>query len=129
MALTLSNSAASAACDAIVALIDADASPAYVIVLAGASPLVTLTLDDPSFGSASNGVASGEGLPILGTATDSGTATRFELYDGNDTLILEGTVGGTAQATTGDMQLSSSAILVDDVVALTSLTLTAPKFI
>lgn len=126
MALTLTNAAASAACNAVVDLVDADASPGYLEIRDDTTALVTVTLDDPAFGAAANGVATASGLPLQGTAVADGTADNFKVYDGNDVEIWSGTVGGTLQATSGDLQLSSAAIATDDIVTITAFTHTAP---
>lgn len=126
MAITLTNVAASGACNAVVDLVDADASPGYLEIRDDTTVLVTITLDDPAFGAAANGVATAGGLPLQGTAVADGTADNFKVYDGADTEIWSGTVGGTLQATSGDLQLNSSAILTDDIVVITAFTHTAP---
>lgn len=129
MALTLTTDSVNASCNAVVDLIDAESPTAGKLYIYGAgySPLlVTITLGDPAFGAASSGVATANGLPLSGTAVADGTAALFEVVDGDDDVIFEGTVGGTAEATSGDLQLNSSTIVTDDLITITAFTFTAP---
>lgn len=124
MAVTISSAAASAACDAVVDLVDADASAGKLVILDDTTTLVTITLADPAFGAASGGQATAAGLPKEGTAVATGTADKFELKDGADTLIASGTV--TATSGGGDLEISNTSIATDDVVSLQTLSWSAP---
>lgn len=68
MAITLVNAARSAACDAVVDLCDGGVGAGKLkLKSAGDVLLCTITLADPAFGAAANGVATAAGLPKSGT--------------------------------------------------------------
>ncbi len=113
-------------CDAAVDLVDVDASPGYLVIYDGMTALVTVTFGATAFGDAVGGVATAIGLPLSGTAVASGTADSFAVFDGAGTKRWAGTVGGTLQATTGDLQLGSTVIAVSDSINITSLSFTVP---
>jgi len=90
------------------------------------SLLVDIDLNDPAFGDASAGVATGDVTPTPeGTATQTGTAAVFRATDSDNNEIFNGTV--TATGGGGDMELSSLSISTNDAVRINSMTYTAPQ--
>lgn len=131
----LTNAAASAAADAVVDLCDAGAGAATLRIYDGTAPatadtalsgntlLAQLTMSDPAFGSASNGVATASAITQDSSADATGTATFFRILDSNGTVVLQGTVG-----TSGcDLNLNTTSIVAGATVSVTSLTYTQPK--
>ena len=119
----LRNTLANAAVDSV----DAAATPGYMEIRAAeGTVLATITLNDPAFGAASLGVATGDVSPVPSdTSMDAaGTADHFIVYDGDGVQLWGGTCGvpgSGADMVLGDLSLSTS-----DGVRLTSLVYTAP---
>jgi len=134
MALAISTSARSAACDAIVDLIDGGASAGYIQIRTGSAPatpatansgtlLATLTFSDPAFGAASTGVATASAITSDSSADASGDAGHFRLFDSNNVCIAQGTCDETGSP---DMLFDEKSIVAGGVVAITSMTITVP---
>lgn len=132
----LTNAVRSAACDAIVDLIDAGAGAGTIKVYTGAAPtnasdaasgtlLGTLTFSDPAFGAASNGVATASSITSDTTADASGTAGYFRVLDSDGTVIFQGTAGATADTPNMDFG-ASAAIVAGGTIAVSSFTFTVP---
>lgn len=128
MATTLSTSARNAACDAVVDLIDAGAGAGKLKLKASNDTLLcTITLNDPAFGAAATGVAtldvdpalSGTGLAAAGAGT---AATKFDLTDSDDNVIISGAVG----VGSGEVQMDNNSIAENQTVNVTALTHTQP---
>lgn len=133
MAEQLSTAAQNAAADAVVDLVDADASPGTVEVRTGAQPadanqaatgtlLVTFTLGDPAFGAAAAGVAALSGTPQA-TAVATGTAGWFRVLDGAGATVYDGVCSDDGS---GELDFDNLSIATDQVVNLNSLNYTAP---
>lgn len=116
---TLPNATRSAACDAVVDKVDQDAAAGKLkLYTSGASLLATLTLPDPSFGAAANGVATLNGVPISGTASASGTVDNYAVTDGADVVIWTGPVG--------EITIDNAAVNNGQAVRVTAMTFTVP---
>jgi hypothetical protein len=121
MAGTLSTAARSAACDAVVDLVDGGSGAGKLkIRTSGAALLVEIDLADPAFGAASAGVATAADLPKAGVATGSGTADNAEVTDSDDTVIWSGTLAAMG------ITLDNTSINVDQTVTITAFTHTQP---
>jgi hypothetical protein len=130
----ISNAARTAACAAILALIDAGAGPGTVEVRSGTKPagpatapsdgalLATLTCSDPAFGAPSNGVATANAITSDSSADNTGTASWFRVKDSNGTAIIDGTVGTSS----ADMIFSTVSFVAGAAISLTSWTFTVP---
>lgn len=132
----ISNAAAIAACNAIVDLVDADASAGKIVVydvgsgiptecdaaVSGSTALVTFTLDGTAaFGAAADGNPGGtatlDNSPVISaTASASGTAAFFRIMDGADVVVIQGTCG-TSDA---DMILNTTSIISGATINITS---------
>jgi hypothetical protein len=131
----LSNTAASAAADGVVDLLDAGAGAGTLKFYTGTIPtnadtavgaqtlLATLTFSDPAFGAASNGVATASAITSDTSADATGTATWARLADSNGNTVMDLTVGTSGE----DINLNTNSIVAGATVALTSLTYTQPK--
>jgi hypothetical protein len=76
----------------ITAELDAGSGAAYVEIRDSASVLVTITTNDPAFGSPSTGtVTAGQSPALSGTATGAGDADNYIAYDSDDTVVFSGT--------------------------------------
>lgn len=118
MAVVLVNAARSAACDAVVTLLNGGS---IQMLTSANAVLATLTLPNPAFGAAVNGVATMNTVPAA-TATGTGTASKATFRNSSGTTIYTVTV-----ATTGaDINLSSVSISNGDSVQITSYTHTQP---
>jgi hypothetical protein len=92
----LSAAARSAACDAIVDLLDASSpTPGYMELRDSTTVLAVVTCDDPAFGAASTGVATAASLPLSTVGIAAGDADNYIVYDGGDTPIWSGSVSGS----------------------------------
>lgn len=125
MAITLSTAAREGACNGIVDLLDA--ATADFQFLDGATPIVVIDCAVPAFGASSVGVATLAGTPRTGTATDSSTTPGVDVFnvrDSADATIFSGSAGGTGSG--ADVEFDNAIVLTDQVVNLTSFTLTVP---
>lgn len=115
---------------ALAGLPDAGAGAGYLEILtAGDAVLATITLKDPAFGSPSTGavvLVGGDGsTPISAsnvlsaTATGTGTAAKYSVYDSTGTRKWRGTVGV-------GLTIDNAAIVTGQTVQLTGGTFTVP---
>ena len=135
----ISQAAAAAACNAVVDLLDADASAGYIEIRDGTKPadpntaatgtlLATCTLSGTAFGAAtvaSPSVATAAAISDDTSADASSTATWFRAYDGAAVAVIDGDVS-TVAAGTGDLQLDDTAIVAGGTVSITSWTVSHP---
>lgn len=135
MVTRLSNAVRSAMVNAAVALIDAGPAAGTIQIRTGAQPatvataatgtlLGTLTLSDPAFGAAANGVATAGPITGDASADASGTAGWFRVLDSTGTAIMDGSVTATGDG--GDLQLDSVTIVAGGAINVTALTVTMP---
>lgn len=123
----IANAVRSAMCDALVDSLDAGsgAGKVKIYTTAKGTLLVTITLNDPAFGAASNGVATVDSDPtISGTAVAGGVAAVAEFTDSDDNIKFEGTV--TATGGGGALTLGSTTIANLGTVTITGGTITMP---
>lgn len=85
--------------------------------------LATVTLGDPSFGTASSGTLTGAD-PAAVTAVAAGTAGWFRVQDSTGANVWDGAV--TATGGGGELQLATTTISVGLSVDITSLSVTMP---
>lgn len=74
----------------------------------------------------SGGVITANAITQDSAADATGTASFFRVLTSGGTPKWQGTCGGTAQSTVGDLQLNSTAIVVGGPIAVTALALTMP---
>ena len=123
MALTHATATRNALADQITAKVDTGTGTATLKIKdGGGTVLVTLNLPNPSFGAASNGVITLNGVPITANATAGGTAATFELYARDGSLVLSGSVGTSG----ADMTVDNTNIANGQEFKLNSMTWTAP---
>jgi len=124
MAITHPNPVRQGLADHVVDQLDTgtgDANGDLVIQTTASATLVTIALQDPSFGAASTaGVATMNGSPS-GTAAATGTAGQFVMQNKANTAKISGAVAATGS----DLNLSSTSINSGDKVKITSFTYTA----
>jgi len=123
MAVVYATSLKNTRLDAVVAAIDAGASPGYIEIGTAAMALVvaTITLGDPS-GTTGAGVLTFSGFPRSDTTADaSGTAAEAVIKDSDGNTIVSGLTVGTSGT---DIVLSSVEISAGDTVTLNSATIT-----
>lgn len=131
----ISTPARSAACDAIVDLIDGGSGAGTLEIRTGAPPancaagdsgtlLATLTFSDPAFGAASSGVATASAITSDTDADDSGDAGHFRVKDSNGVCVMQGTAGESADSP--DMTFDDKSIVAGGTVACSSFTVTVP---
>ena len=128
----ISNAAASAAADAVTALVNggtlriySGTKPAGVdTALSGNTLLAQLAFGSPAFGAASNGVATANAITADSSADNTGTATFFRAFASNGTTaVFDGEVGTSGS----DLNLNSTSIQAGAEVSVTSFTYTQPK--
>lgn len=141
MVVHLANPSAIAACKAINDLMDAAAPDgAKIRVYAGARPanantaltgqtlLIEFVAPNPLFGApaqvGNTATATNNAIdPVQAAAT--GTATFFQIVDGDDVVILDGSV--TDIAGNGDLKLSNTSVVSGIDVTVVSLTAVMPE--
>lgn len=127
MALTLTNAAASAACNAIVDLIDVGGGANGTIEIwttALGTLLGTLNMSATAFGAASNGVANAAAITGDVSADATGTAAIFLVKDKAGTEVFRGTITNTGGG--GDMTMPSTSITAGQPIDIDSFTFTVP---
>lgn len=133
MAIRLAVATRNALAQAVQVLVDAGASGTLKIYT-GAQPatgdtaesgtlLATVTLGDPSFGSASTGTITGAD-PAAVVAGASGTAGWFRVEDSTGANVFDGSV--TATGGGGDLTLATTTVTAGLSIDITSFTVTMP---
>lgn len=126
MAVTYSSGVKDARMTAVLTAIDADAGPGTLEIgtTGMASVLAVLTLADPA-GSVSGGVLTLDCTPAIEdpAANATGTAAEARIKDNSGDIIVSG-LTVTATGGGGNIQLNKVNIVADDVVQITSATLT-----
>ena len=121
-----------AAVDAVVDLLDANASAGYVEIRTGSQPasaataasgtlLATLVLGDPAFGAATAGTATANAIATV-QAVDDGDAGWFRAYDGDAATVLDGACGEGEE-----MELNAYILETGNDVTINSWTVTIPS--
>ena len=141
MAIRISTAARNAMVGQISTLVDGGSGAGRLRIYTGSQPagpgttatgtlLLDIALNDPSFGSASNGTITAAQSPALsGTASATGTAGWFRILDSTEAGstglgVLDGAV--TATGGGGDCQLSTTSLSSGLTVSVTSITVTQP---
>ena len=132
MAMKLSNTARSAAADAVVDLADTG----YIRIYDGSQAtdpntaigaqvlLAELRFGATAFGAASNGVATANAITGDASANATGTATWFRVLKSDGTTVLwDGTVGTSG----ANLNLNSVSIVSGGSVDISSMTYTQPQ--
>lgn len=138
----ISEAARTAACDAIVNLVDGGAGAGYCAIWKGTIPatpataddgtgtnlLGTVTFADPAFDDAAAGVAEAGGAGFDFTpdssADNSGDAVYFRVKDSDATCIFQGTCGEAGDSP--DMVFNNKTIVQGGTIDITSMTVTVP---
>lgn len=141
MTLSIANSSAITACDAIVDACDAgtgvpqatlviyDGTPPALVdtALSGNNVLAQLDMTNPAFGNAADAAPGATATAAAisdDTAADAtGTASFFRILDRDGTPKIQGSVGTSG----AELNLNSVAIQVNATVSVTSLTVTMPE--
>lgn len=119
---------ANAAADAAVALANGGALRIYngtqpataATAVSSQTLLAELTLGNPAFGSASNGVATANSITADSSANATGTASWFRVVSSGGTGLWDGTVGTSGS----DLNLDSVSLVSGGNVSVTSFTFT-----
>jgi hypothetical protein len=131
--MKISNLVRSAACDAVVDLIDGGAAAGTLEIRTGAAPtdttdadsgtlLATLTFSDPAFGAASSGVATASSITADSNVDASGTAAHWRIKDSNGVVIAQGSAGTSG----ADINFNTVSFVAGGTCSITSLTVTVP---
>ena len=124
MAVVISSSASSVACDAVVDLIDSGATSGTLeIIDVSNNVLASMEFSDPAFGSASGGIATASTIATETSAVLTGTASNFRIKNSDDVIILSGSVGTSGE----DINLNTTSITQGDQITITSMTVTMPQ--
>ena len=126
MAVSYNQAVQNSRMDAVLAAIDAHASPATleICTAAYASVLVAIPLSDPSFsrgGTKPNTALTMLGVPKNANAAATGTAALGRIKEGGGTTILDGLTVGTSAT---DIILNSTSITSGQQVSISSGTIT-----
>jgi hypothetical protein len=87
--------------------------------------LTTIALDNDAFAAAVTGEAVANGFPKTGTIAVAGTLTKFQIKDSTAVARIFGTI--TATGGGGDIELTSVAYVISEIVTLNSLTYRVPN--
>lgn len=138
MATRISTTAAAAACNGVVDLLDGGPAAGYVEIRTGSQPatvgtaatgtlLGTLTLSDPAFGnatSASPSVATASAITSDTSADATGTAGWFRAYDSTGAAVKDGACGLSGSG--AEMILDSTSIVASGTISISSWTVAMP---
>lgn len=124
MAITHPTAARNTLASAINTLVNAGSAAGKLKILtSGDALLATITLNDPAFGSPSNGAIAAVTSPALSTtATGTGTAAKFTVTDSDDTVVYQGSVATSG----GDLTIDNTSIVTGQTVNVTAHSYTAP---
>lgn len=126
MAITMSNAAAKAMCDALVDLIDVGGGGDLVLYTSGDVEVATLPLSATAFGAAttaSPSVATAASITDDSSATGGSLSGGYHAFENNaGTEIFRGSVGTSG----ADLNLSSLTIGAGTVVSCSSYTVSQP---
>ena len=126
MAIQLNTNVRNDVANAVVDAIDAGSANAQgqlVFLTAADAVVALLELNNPAFGPATGGVATANVSPQpADTNAAGGTITKFEIQDRDENWVIR----GTANATNGDILLTSDTIGPGETLQLVSMTYTAP---
>jgi len=139
MAVSISNDAAKAACDAIVDLIDGGSGAGTLAIYGGTPPadadtaisdqtkLAELTFSATAFGAAADdtpgAIATAASITQDSSADATGTATFFRALDSDGNVIFQGSVGTSGE----DLNLVTTSIVATQPVQVSSLTFSIPE--
>ena len=114
----------------ITAALDVGAAAALIRIYDGVKPatggaatvlLAELTCTDPAAPVAASGVLTFSAITQDASANATGTATWFRMVDSAAVFVLDGTVATSG----GDLNLTTTAIVITQPVSITSATITA----
>ena len=122
MAVNYSATLKSTRMAAVIAAIDANASPAKIEICSAAfaAVLASITLSDPSF-TESGGVITMAGVPKSGVVAITGTAAVARIKDGGGNVIVNNLTVGTSAT---DIVIVSTALTASQSVTITAGTIT-----
>ena len=132
MTLQIGTTARTAACDAIVDLLDVGGTATVQIRNTAASTpadagagtlLATVTASATAFGAASSGVATANDFTPDSSADATGNAVQWRFLSGGGTVIMQGTCGTSG----ADMNFNTVSIVATGTVDITSFTVTVPE--
>jgi hypothetical protein len=126
MALTLTTNARNGACNGVVDLIDAGVGTTGGVLMIGTAAMATTLVSNmfaaTAFGNAATGVATAAAISD-GTAVAAGTAAAAKIVDKAATDVITGLTVATSGA---NINLTNTTIAINDVVSITSMTVTMP---
>lgn len=112
---------------AVAGAVDAGASPGLCVLLAGATEVATITLNDPAFGVVASAVITLDVIPVPednNAAGDAAVVDSMEFRDSDANVVFTGdNITGVSGG--GDLELSKNPIDATDIVQLTAFTYTA----
>ena len=139
MSVSITNTAAKAAADAIVDLIDGGSGAGKLVIYGGTPPadadtaitdqtkLAELTFSDPAFGAAADdtpgAIATADTITQDSSADATGTATFFRAVDSAGNTVIQGSVGTSGE----DLNLVTTSIVATQPVQVSSLTFSIPE--
>ena len=126
MPTTLASSVEIIACNAIVDLVDAGASPGILeYQTAGGVEVATLTLSYPAFGNAAGDPAQATLNAVTSdTSATGGVAAKFAFKDSNGNAVINGDIVLAGQGTGDEIELQNLTIQAGTTVSLSSYTFT-----
>ena len=121
MAVSHGSTTRTALCNTAVDAIDAAGAGKLKFLTSLDAILATANLANPSFSAASGASATLLGTPVSATVAAGGTVAKFRFTTNADVTVIEGSVGTSGQ----DINLSSVAVNINDVIQIDAITYTA----
>lgn len=124
MAITHGTTARNNMADGVDDAVDSGTGAGVLVILDGATDVVSFTLQSPPFNAAAGGSITLQGTTLTGTATATGTAVDgFEVRTSGGTAQIIGTVGTSG----ADLTIDNTNITSGQTVKLTSFVWNAPS--
>jgi hypothetical protein len=105
--------------------VNLDNGAKLVLLTAVDVEVATITLDNDAFAAAANGESQANNFPKEDTVDNAGTITKFEVRNSTNIAKIFGTV--TTIGNSGDIELSSVAYVVGEIIRINSLTYRVPN--
>ncbi len=122
----ISTTVRNAMCDAMVDAIDTGTTDTGGDIQGHTTAFGTLLFEleftDPAFGAAAAGVATAAAISDDPDAAATGVAAVCRIRDRDNATVVEGSVGSGS----GDLDLNTTSITINDIVAITAATITMP---
>jgi hypothetical protein len=126
MAITYNAATVTARLQSVAGVLDAGLGPGSLVLMAGATPVATVTLQKPS-AIANGNILTFSGMPLTATGTATGNVTTGRLQDSNGNIVVSNLSAGIAGSSADIIisnGLSSTLITTGQVVQVLAVQIT-----